>query len=375
MKKHFWNLPGFTPAPLIAAPPVAGLLVAVLLAVAAGCATSPTAEDSSTARQAARADVKWDDDRAGWLTVNNNVNDPLILFAGTINNRNIIGGVHAGATRRIDFFDAVSDYSGTFLLRAVKESAYRSTGSSLGSDDIIFAGLVAYDKNDPRPIQVDINKVLGGDACIIIQNDTSMALQIRVDRPDGPTLTTLAPLERNKRVYMDFNPDGYFFYPVYQYYYRASMGIRSVTARSLADGIPMMPEIPRAGRDVPVINFDSSPAGLFSPFATLIVTNETTRGGYLLQGSSRKTNKNGTTMVNPGSETYELNLEKQEHLSIGGMSFDLSLGAANYIPIPEYDYQAGYNYQVRIRQGQPASVTQLNKSDVDEFVIILVNER
>jgi hypothetical protein len=361
MRKHFWKL--------------AALIPALFIAAAGGCRTSPTAGDSSTARQAARADVRWDDDRAGYLTVNNNVNDPLILFAGTINNRNIIGGVHAGATRRIDFFDVVSDYSGSFLLRAVKETAYRGKGSSLGSDDIIFAGIVAYDKNDPRPIQVDINRVLGGDACIIIQNDTNMALQIRVDRPDGPTLTTLAPLERNKRVYMDFNPDGYFFFPVYQYYDRANMGIRSVTAKSLADGIPMMPEIPRPGRDVPVINFDSNPAGLFSPFATLIVANETNRGGYLLQGSSRKTNKNGTTMVNPGSETYELNLEKQEHLLIGGMSFDANLGQANNIPIPEYDYQAGFNYQVRIRQGQPASVTQLNKSDTDEFIIILVNER
>ncbi|MDR3138518.1 MAG: hypothetical protein LBT95_02470 [Treponema sp.] len=353
----------------------AGIALAVLLVFAGGCTTSPTAEDSSTARQAAQADVKWDDDKAGYLTVYNNVNAPLILFAGTINNRNIIGGVHAGATRRVDFFDAVSDYSGTFLLRAVKESDYRGKGSALGSDDIIFAGIVAYDKNDPRPIQVDINRVLGGDACIIIQNDTGMALQIRIDRPDGPTLTTLAPLERNKRVYMDFNPDGYFFFPVYQYYDRASMGIRSVTAKSLADGIPMMPEIPRPGRDVPVVNFDASPAGLFSPFAALIVTNETNRGGYLLQGSSRKTNKNGTTMVNPGSETYELNLQKQERLVIGGMAFDLGLGQADAIPIPEYDYQAGYNYQIRIRQGQPISVTQLSKSDTNEFEIVLVNER
>jgi hypothetical protein len=362
MKTKVWN-----PATLAAA---------LFIVMAGGCGSSPTAGDSSTARQARNADVNWDNDSAGYLTVNNNVNDPLILFAGTINNRNIIGGVRAGSTRRIDFFDAVSDTSGTFLLRAVKETAYRNKGSNMNSDDVIFAGIVVYDKNDPRPIQVDINKVLGGDACIIIQNDTNMALQIRVDRPDGPTLTTLAPLERNKRVYMDFNPDGYFFFPVYEYYDRASMGIRSVTAKSLADGVPMMPEIPRPGRDTPVINFDASPAGLFSPFATLIVTNETTRGGYLLQGSSRKTNKNGTTMVNPGSETYELNLQKQEHLLIGGMVFDLNLGQANNIPIPEYEYQSGFNYQVRIRgDGQPATVTQLSKSDTDEFVIVLVNER
>ncbi|MDR2193256.1 MAG: hypothetical protein LBP19_02145 [Treponema sp.] len=347
-----------------------------LVSCVATSSSVTTGADSSTPQQAAKADVKWDDDSAGYLTVNNNVSDPLILFAGTINNRNIIGGVRGGSSRRIDFFETVADSSGTFLLRAVKETAYRSKGSDLSSDDVIFAGIVAYNKDAPRAIQLDINKALGGDACIIIQNDSSMALQIRVDRPDGPTLTTLAPLERNKRVYMDFNPDGYFFFPVYQYYDRSSMGVRSVTAKSLADGIPMMPDIPRPGKDIPVINFDASPAGLFSPFATLLVTNETTRGGYLLEGSSRKTNQNGTTMVNPGTDTFELNLQKQERLTFGSLSFDLNLGQANVVPIPEYEYQAGYNYQIRIRQGgQPATIEQLNKSDTDEFVIQLVNEQ
>jgi predicted phosphodiesterase len=88
----------------------------------------------------------------------------------------------------------------------------------------------------------------------------------------------------------------------------------------------MMPEIPRAGRDTPVINFDSTPASMFSPFATLIVTNETDRGLYLLQGSSCKINQNGTTMINPGSETYELNLQKQSHLVVGGLKIDVGLG-------------------------------------------------
>jgi hypothetical protein len=352
---------------------VFGLAVAV--AVMAGCATQSGAE-STSARQAARADVKWENDSGGYLTVNNNVNEPLVLFAGTITNQHILGGAHPLAARRVDFFDKMEDQSGTFLLRAVKESTYRSKGSSLNSDDIIFAGLVVYDKGNPRAIQVNINQMLGGEAYVIIQNDTSMALQIRVDRPDGPTLTTLAPLERNKKVYMEPNPDGYVFFPVYEYYDRSSMGIRSITARNLADGIPMSPVIPGPGRDAPTINFDAVPANLFSPFATLVVTNETTRGAYLLEGSSRKTNQNGTTMINPGSETYELNLQKQPMLRIGGLSVDLSLGAANVIRIPEFDYEAGFNYQVRIRQGGAApEVIRLGKSDNNDFSIQLVNER
>jgi hypothetical protein len=351
-------------------------LTAVIAAVMAlaGCATKNGAE-STSARQAAQVNIKWDDDRTGMLTVNNNVNEPLVLFAGTIINQHILGGVRALSTRRIDFFDRMEDAGGTFLLRAVKETSYRSKGSQLTSDDIIFAGLVVYDKGAARAIQVNINQMLDGDAYVVIQNDTNMALQIRIDRPDGPTLTTLAPLERNKKVYMEPNPDGYVFFPVYEYYDRVSMGIRSVTARDLADGIPMMPVVPGPGRNIPVINFNSKPADLFSPFATLIVTNETTRGAFLLSGSSRLTNQNGTTMINPGNETYELNLQKQRFLRIGGLNVDLSLGVANIIQIPEYDYEAGYNYQVRIRQGAAPEIIRLGASENNDFGIQLVNER
>ncbi|MDR3173130.1 MAG: hypothetical protein LBU19_02665 [Treponema sp.] len=349
--------------------------IAAIMAAGLGCTglPAPGTRDSSP-REASRADVKWDNDSAGYLTVNNDTSEDLILFAGSINNRNILGGVQKLSSRRVDFFDRLSESSGTFLLRAVKETVYRSKGSALQSDDIIFASLVVFDKNEPRPVQVNIQKYLGGDAVIVIQNDTTMALQIRVDRPDGPTLTTLAPLERNKRVYMEFNPDGYFFFPVYQYYDRVNMGIRSLQAQSLADGIPMMPEIPRPGRDTPVITFDSAPANLFSPFATLIITNETDRGLYLLQGSSRKTNQNGTTMINPGSETYELNLQKQNHLVIGGLKIDAGLGQAENIDIPEYDYKAEYNYQIRVRRGARPVITELGKSDTSTPALTLLNE-
>jgi len=351
------------------------LPVTVLLLLAIGCGSGPApGTESTSVRDAARADVRWDNDSAGYLTVQNDIDEDLILFAGSINNRNILGGVRKLSSRRVDFSDKLSESSGTFLLRAVKESVYRSKGSGLGSDDIIFASLVVFDKNEIRPITVNIQRYLGGNAVIIIQNDTNMALQIRVDRPDGPTLTTLAPLERNKRVYMDFSPDGYVFFPVYQYYDRVTMGIRSIMAQSLFDGIPMMPEIPRPGRDAPVVNFDSTPAGLFSPFATLIVTNELNRGIYLLQGSSRKYNQNGTTMINPGSETYELNLLGQARLEMGGLRVDPGLGQANVLEIPEYTYEAEYTYQVRVRQGQRPVINRIGKSDTSNLRLELLNE-
>ncbi|MDR1837493.1 MAG: hypothetical protein LBQ89_07535 [Treponema sp.] len=351
------------------------LSVAAIVMLAVGCGSGPRpGTENTSARNAARVDVKWDDDATGYLTVQNDINEDLILFAGSINNRNILGGVRKLASRRVDFSGKFSEASGTFLLRAVKESEYRRKGSGLESDDIIFAGLVVFDKGDPRPINVNIQRYLGGNAVVTIQNDTNMALQIRVDRPDGPTLTTLAPFERNKKVYMDFNPRGYVFFPVYQYYDRTTQGIRSIMAQSLYDGIPALPELPGSNRDA-TIDFDSTPAGLFSPFATLIITNETRRGAILRQGSSVLTNQRGTQMFNPGSETYELDLQKQASLTIGGLSVDLNLGAANFIRVPDYTYRAEYTYQIRIREGGAAPViTEIGKSDTNNLSITLLNE-
>jgi hypothetical protein len=307
----------------------------------------------------------YQDDAAGSLTVNNRTNEPLVLFAGVPRDPYFLGGVRALSSRRIDFFDKVEG-SGAFLLRAVKERVYRSKGSPLDSDDVIFAGLVVYDKEAVQAARIDIDEIAGGEAYFIARNETNMALQLRVNHPDGPILTTLAPLERMKKVYTDVTPGGYMLFPEYQYYDRASMSIRSIPAQSFADGIMIMPDIPRPGSYLPIVNFDA----VNLPFATLVVANETNRSMYLLEDSVRKMSQRGLTLFHPGLETFELNLQKRSVLSI-----DLSLGAANVIPIPAYDYEAGYSYQVRVRQGAVPEIIRLGKLNTDGLSIELANEQ
>jgi hypothetical protein len=351
---------------------IAALLVMLLVA---GCGSTPApGTETTTAREAEKADVPWDDESSGYLTVQNDVPEDLILFAGSINNRNLLGGVRQLEERRVDFFDDVDSSSGTFLLRAVKESVYRAKGSALGSEDIVFAGLVTFDKDNPRQINVNIQKVVGGDARIIMENDTNMALQIRIDNPNGPVLTTLAPFERSKIVYMDPNTMGYTFFPVYQYYDRASMGIRSVMATSLADGQSMMPEVPNASRPIPRIIWDGKPEGLFSPFATLLVNNETTGGIFLTTGVNPMTNQNGTQMINPGIETYELNLQKMDRFTISNLKVDPRQGAANIMDIPSFEYQAGYTYMVNVNRGVQPQIIEVGKDDSSSLSIDLLNE-
>jgi hypothetical protein len=352
-------------------------IIAVLLTVSCGGMPKWGSQDS-TAKEASRLEVKWNDDAGGSLTVENNLKEDLILFAGSINNRNNLGGVRKQSTRVIDFFDKVESSDGRFLLRAVKESVYRDKGSSLNSEkDVVYGGLVAFDRSKPRNITITIQQTLGGEAEILMQNDTNMAVQIRTNRPDGPVLTTLAPFERNKTVYLELNSRGYHFFPVFQYYDRANGVVQSLMPRSLADGVPMRPVAPSSRERIPEISFNTTNrAELFSPFASLIVSNEVlpARGIYLYKGAAM-TSRNGNEMINPGwDETFELDLQKNASYAIRDLQVDFGTGASERVSIEPYTYEAEYTYRVSVERGKQPRIEKLYRADTNNLVLELLNE-
>ena len=350
--------------------------IVVLLTI--GCGSTPWGSQDSSAKQAAKLDVRWDNDSGGTLTIENNLKEDLILFAGSINNRNNLGGVRKQATRVVNFFDKVEANDGRFLLRAVRASVYRSKGSSLNPEtDVVYGGLVAFDRSKLRNTTIIIQQALGGDAEILMQNDTNMAVQIRINQPNGPVLTTLAPFERNKIVYLELNPRGYHFFPVFQYYDKANGMVQSLMPRSLADGVPMRPVAPGNRERRPEINFNTTNrADLFSPFATLIVSNEVTpqRGIFLIKGATM-VSRNGNEMINPGwEELFELDLQKQSSFPIRDLQIDFGTGASERVAVEAYTYEAEYTYRVSVERGKQPKIEKLRKADSSNMAIELVNE-
>jgi hypothetical protein len=320
--------------------------------------------------------VSWDDEPGGILSVSNNIDESLILFAGSINNQNIIGGIRNLGSRYFDIFDNVPAGVGSFLLRAVKETNYRAKGSNLAEDDIIFAHIVTYDTRSPREVRINIQKSLGGEAQIYANNDSDMVLEIRLNSPTGQAITTLAPWERNKLIYLDPNSRGYQFFPVFQYYDRKAMGIRTVAANGLNDSIMMAPVVPGSGRSIPLLPFEFNSRDLFSPFATLIVRNELRGAIYFSQGTNPLTSQSGMEMINPGTEIFELDLNNQKSLVMGGFNIDVGRGASNYIKIPDFKYEAGVNYELRVKSdGSIEQISAVGSADLSDLKIALVNER
>jgi len=355
------------------------LLAALTVLLAIGCVNSPQkGTKDSTAKEAAKLEVKWSNDPKGTLSVENNLNEDLILFAGSMNNRNNLGGVRKQSIRAVDFTDKVDINDGRFLLRAVKESVYRSKGSSLDPEkDVVYGGLVAFDKSKLRNITITIQQALGGDAEILMQNDTNMAVQIRINQPNGPVLTTLAPFERSRIVYMELNSRGYHFFPVFQYYDKANGIVQSLMPKSLADGVTMRPVAPGSRERRPEISFNTTNrADLFSPFASLIVSNEVIpqRGIYLYKGAAM-TSRNNVEMINPGwDETFELDLQKNSSLSIRDLQIDFGTGANERVSIKPREYKAEFVYRVSVERGKQPEAVELKQADSNNPAIELINE-
>jgi len=345
------------------------LIAAIALLAVVGCVTE-RGDQSSTPRQARQADVKWTDDSNGYLQINNNVKKPLILFAGSVNNNNILGGVRAESSRRINYFNVVEKDTGSFLLRAIPEDVYREKGSRIDSTDIVYAGIVTYDKREPRVSQLNIDFRLGGRAYVIVENHTRMAMEIALDNPNGATLTALGPNEMNRRIYLEPSTEGYVFYPIFKFYDSTNNVVQSIEPERAVARL-MNPAVPSATVSTPTIKFDNTNIGALTfRFATVIVRNEGIEAIRLLEGSSRVMNQNGTNVVNPGTETYNIFVGDRGQRR----TYSIEYGGRDY-PLRETLYMPGNTYQIVFRRDGTNEVTPLGEFDKTDLSIRLENQR
>jgi hypothetical protein len=360
-------------------------LAAVAMAVMAleGCGSAPeSGAASSTAKEAAKADVNWDTESTGTLTVTNNTDTPFILFAGAISNRSIIGGIRQGpnVTRTFDIFDDVSDENGAFLLRAVPESVYRSQGSRLEEKDVRFARLVTYDKKrrDMRTnISIDNRSFYGGNEIVYFENDSNLVLEIRIDIPTGDKITTLAPFQRKTGVHIPPDTYGYTFFPTYVYYDERQHDVRSITTSDLKQGLSARPVDPASGESPPFVPFPPpNISNIFHPVATLVVVNESASGVLFRTGNTPMMSTRGQGMINSGgSETYELDMRQLTVREIGGLNVDPRMGQDEVKHIETRPYRAGWNYTVTLRRDGTLSWSEDGFiPEANRLTIPLVNE-
>jgi hypothetical protein len=365
-----------------------GLTVALAaVIVLAGCGSAPqSGAVSSTAKQAAGAEVRWETESTGTLTVSNNTNTPFILFAGAIANQNIIGGIRQGpsVTRAFDIFDDVAEENGAFLLRAVAEAVYRSKGSDLNADDVRFTRLVTYDKSRrdmKTDIIIDNRSSYGGNEIVYFENDSSLVLEVRVDSPTGEKLVTLAPFQRRIAVRLPVTPEvtkyGYTFYPTYLYYDGRQHDVRSITTSELKQGFSARPVDPDSGETPAFVPFPPpNTSTIFHPVATVVVVNESDSGILFRSGNTPFLSTRGIGMINSGgAETFELDMRQLTVREIGGLNIDPRMGQAEVKQLETRPYRAGWNYTLTLRRNGTLSWSEDGFiPEANTLSISLVNE-
>ncbi|MCL1813486.1 MAG: hypothetical protein FWG29_08205 [Treponema sp.] len=159
----------------------------------------------------------------GSLTINNQANFDVVIFAGKISNNNVLGGIRAGDSRTFDISKLrLPEENGCFLVRAASFETYNKKNFRVTEDDVLYTGLVVYDLNNPRDainlnIYAGINKEQ--DAWIYVSNNSRFVLELRLDNPNGEQIAALAPFAANKSIYLKPLPGGlpYQFFAAYVY--------------------------------------------------------------------------------------------------------------------------------------------------------------
>lgn len=361
-------------------------MVAVVIASASlivGCASTKSGADYSTAKQAAKLDISFANEATGTLTVQNDVKEPLVLFAGSIANNHVIGGIKALDTRTFEIFDDLpSEKSrGTFLLRAVKESVYRSKGTALDKDDVIFGRVITYDSNDRnKQTNITIQSRNGGDGIVYFENDSNLVLELRLDSPEGETIAVLSPFQRKTQIHLEPNPYGYTYFPVWRYYDKKNDTIGTISVTDLSQGESASPVVPGSGRDPQFVVFPKPDVSkIYAPVFQVRIANETSGGILFRSGQTPQiTRDTGIAMVNSGESIvgFEFDMKNNKEREIGGLNFDIRKGNDKAISIPRYTYKAGCVYTITLRKDFTVSISESEPdSDLNNLDIPLVNER
>jgi len=219
--------------------------IVVLGVIFTGCASKQQAVDIFA------------DEAAGLLTIRNETNANIVLFAGNVMRGNVLGGIRANSSRNFDIakIDGLSA-EGAFMIYGVTEMAYRTKGSYVSGDDILFTGFVSFNLNEQQKTELLIPRQIDDSMSfsIMVSNDTPVVCELRIDTPDGIKIAALKPYERNKRIWIKSNNHGgYVIYPVYTWYSRD--GLRSMAA-AFTDGVNVNPTAAGAGFSIMMLNFD-----------------------------------------------------------------------------------------------------------------------
>lgn len=294
------------------------LLAAVVMLLAMGCASGggnrnpviQTDPNKDYATITGGSDL-FAEGGTGSVTINNQASFDVIIFAGKVANNTVLGGIKAGKSRTFDISKlSLPAKNGSFLIRAASFETYRSKNYRVTENDVLYAGLVVYDLNDPKD-RTNLNIFAGISETqkefIYVSNTSKFVLELRLDNPNGEKIATLAPLQENKRVFLTPLDQGmpHQFYATYVYIDPSSNEIKSFVAKNRSERQRRIPNSEGVNPMVFDGPKDTSDIAYLVGFVRL--KNETNESLNFMDGTRWLPDQKGRRLVESGQfATFEL---------------------------------------------------------------------
>jgi hypothetical protein len=177
----------------------------------------------STSKGSVSVDISpkdFESDGSGILTINNFAPADVAVFAGKVERGAYMGAIHQGQSRRFDLEKLSLADKGAFLIRVVSTGTLNAKGKTkLKEEDVIYTGLIAYDRSSNKPINHDIFAKVDDryESYVYVSNLTKYVVELRLDSSTGDKVAVLGPGERNKKLWIKQQEMPYTFFPTYIY--------------------------------------------------------------------------------------------------------------------------------------------------------------
>jgi len=341
------------------------MVLFVMLASILGCVST----DGGMRKQASE-DMKalsYKNQPDGELELNNQTDYDLVVFAGKIDRKNILGGIHSNDTRSFDFRPFVSAESGAFLCRAVDKNVYETKGGKVTERDIFWAKLVVFGN---KKSSFTIVGEVGGEGKLLFENGSPYPVEIRLNSTTGEVLTTLPPHCKEQYVYVKPNERGYGYFPTYLVYDRETGKVNSITGNE-EDGISSRPVV---GKENPqTIIFPMPDSSLYgAKVAYLTIKNESGKAFIFRNDNTEVSAQNGYKMINSG-ETLTFEIDATEAgKTYRALNADFRFGPASKRFVKMFNgepklFQAGVEYEISVYNENGTVKTEIEGSTKREI--------
>ena len=330
-----------------------GMVAVLALALVTGCASTSKNSGSTVELKAKNVSFK---SEAGSLSIRNDIADyDVVVFAGKVEKGCLLGGVKAGKERSFDLSKIPGiPANGSLLIRVASYNTYRGK-ARITEEDVIYTGLVVYDLKDPGDrssltIYKDVD--VAQKECIYASNESeNYVLELRLGNPSqGEVIATLAPLERNKRIFMKPRDDGfaYDFYPTWVYVNPQTNEKTSMNSGK-TDRKRAYPEA--VGGTITPIRFEGpSMSKIGYDVAFISVQNDTSSGIEFRNGETTLKNQKGIRFTASGRmDIYEVTSENGD----SGQTYTglkIEFDNSSKMTIKPTTFMPGYKYELAITE-------------------------